>query len=55
MTDTPNYIRGTLSSSSLCSEGAAARREPDGVGGRRSIDLRPKYLNPISYRALRNA
>ena len=46
MVNRSNYISKTLYSSSLCSEGAAARREPDGVGGRRSIDLRPKYLKP---------
>ena len=47
MTTVPYYISETVYSPSLRAGAAAARRGRPIAGGRRSIDLRPKYLNPI--------
>ena len=47
MTTVPYYISETVYSPSLRAGAAPARRGRPIAVGRRSIDLRPKYLNPM--------
>ena len=54
MTTVPYYISETVYSPSLRAGAAAARRGRPIAGGRRSIDLRPKYLTQSACRMFAN-